>query len=232
MTDRASNPAPGHRTVRVLLVDDSALFREGLAALLTAAGLDVVGQLPDADGLPAAIERTRPQVVVLDARMPPSHTDEGIRAALRIRRQFDEVGVLVLSTYAEGVWASQLFSDGSAGVGYLLKDRVDDTQDLIDAIDRINNRGSVVDPEVVQRLLAVTTHRSAIDLLSERERDVLSLMAQGRSNLGIGQAIHLSPRTVEAHIASIFLKLPLDSDDNTTNRRVLAVLAYLQDARR
>ena len=229
MTDDSSLPARDRRPLRVLLVDDSALFREGLAALLTAAGMDVVAHLSDADGLTAAIERARPQVVVLDARMPPTHTDEGIQAALSVRRQFGEVGVLVLSTYAEGTWASRLFAGGTAGVGYLLKDRVDDTRALIDALHRIASGGTVVDPEVIQRLLTVTTHRSALAALSDRERDVLCLMAQGRSNVGIGQALHLSPRTVEAHIASTFLKLPLDADDNTSNRRILAVLAYLQE---
>jgi DNA-binding NarL/FixJ family response regulator len=217
------------RPLRVVLVDDSSLFRKGLAALLDAAGLKVVAELGDAVLLPDAIWQHTPHAVVLDARMPPSHTDEGIRAALQVRKEFPGVGVLVLSTYAEGTWANQLFSAGATGLGYLLKDRVNDTTALTDAIRTVSTGGAAVDPEVVERLLAVTNHRSVLDALSERERAVLCLMAQGRSNAGIGRSLHLSPRTVETYVASIFVKLPLDTDDSATNRRVLAVLAYLQD---
>jgi DNA-binding NarL/FixJ family response regulator len=212
----------------VLLVDDSALFRQGLAALLSAAGLDVVAELADARSLTDAVRHSAPRVVVLDARMPPTHTDEGIRAALALRTEFPDIGVLILSTYAEGVWANQLFSSGSTGLGYLLKDRVNDTAALIEAIRRVAAGGTVVDPDVIERLLAVTNRRSVLDGLSQRELDVLTLMAQGRSNVGIGRALYLSPRTVEAYIASIFTKLPL-TDDGTTNRRVLAVLTFLQE---
>jgi DNA-binding NarL/FixJ family response regulator len=167
--------------------------------------------------------------VILDVRLPPTYTDEGIRAALALRRAHPAVGVLVLSTYAEGPWASDLFADGGSGVGYLLKDRVDDVAALVEAVDRVAQGGSVVDPEVVSRLLAVTRRRSLLDPLSAREREVLGLMAEGMSNVGIGSRLFLSPRTVEAHIATIFTKLPLDGDDNTLNRRVLAVLAFLGD---
>ena len=217
----------GH--LRVVLVDDSVLFRQGLGALLTAAGLKVVAELGDPSALPAVIRRHSPGTVVMDARMPPTHTDEGIRAALEVRREFPDVGVLVLSTYAEGTWANQLFSAGAKGMGYLLKDRVDDTAALIDAVRRVSAGGSVVDPEVVERLLALTNHRSALDELSQRERSVLTLMAQGRSNVGIGNDLHLSSRTVEAYIAAIFAKLPMNGEDRASNRRVLAVLTFLQD---
>ena len=222
-------PDPAPQSLAVLLVDDSALFRQGLAALLDAAGLDVVAELADARSLADTVRRSAPRVVVLDARMPPTHTDEGIRAALALRAEFPDIGVLILSTYAEGVWANQLFSHGSTGLGYLLKDRVNDTAALIEAIRRVASGGTVVDPDVIERLLAVTNRRSILDGLSPRELDVLTLMAQGRSNVGIGRALYLSPRTVEAYIASIFAKLPLTADDGTTNRRVLAVLTFLQE---
>jgi len=162
-------------------------------------------------------------------RMPPSHTDEGIKAAAAIRRTYPDTGALVLSTYAEGAWARDLFAEGSEGLGYLLKDRVDDVATLVEALHRVASGGTVVDPEVVTRLLAETSRRPLLDLLSERERDVLALMAQGLSNVGIGNRLFLSPRTVEAHIAAIFTKLPLDTQANSSNRRVLAVLAFLQD---
>ncbi|MHA3838043.1 response regulator transcription factor [Terrabacter sp. AAH1] len=221
--------APADGPLRVVLVDDSALFRSGLAALLAACGLEVVAELPDATGLAAAIEQHRPHVVVQDVRLPPDHSDEGIRAALATRAAHADVGVLVLSTYVESTWAQQLFRDGSSGLGYLLKDRVDDVDSLVDGIHAVARGGTVVDPEVVDRLMSTTRRQtSVLDPLTERERDVLALMAEGRSNVGIGERLFLSPRTVEAHIAAIFSKLPLESDDNTTNRRVLAVLAFLR----
>lgn len=220
---------PTGSPLRVVLVDDSALFRTGLSGLLTACGLEVVAELPDATGLPEAIARHRPHVVVQDVRLPPDHSDEGIRAAIATRAAHPEVGVLVLSTYVESTWAQQLFRDGSAGLGYLLKDRVDDVDSLVEGIQAVARGGTVVDPEVVDRLMSTTQRQtSVLDPLTERERDVLALMAEGRSNVGIGERLFLSPRTVEAHIAAIFTKLPLESDDNTTNRRVLAVLAFLR----
>lgn len=225
----ASGAGPAAAPLQVVLVDDSTLFRQGLAALLTAAKLQVVAQLADPAALPAVIHLHSPGTVILDARMPPTHTDEGIRAALQVRRDFPDVGVLVLSTYAEGTWANQLFSAGAKGMGYLLKDRVDDTSVLIEAVHTVSKGGSVVDPEVVQRLIVLTNHRSLLDELSDRERDVLTLMAEGRSNVGIGRGLHLSPRTVEAYIAAIFAKLPMNSDDRASNRRVLAVLTFLQE---
>lgn len=223
-----SSAAPG-RPLSVVLVDDSALFRQGLAGLLTAAGLEVSAQLSSAEGLVRALDDAHPDVAILDVRMPPTHTDEGIRLATELRSSHPDLGVLVLSTYTEGLWANQLFAGGSKGLGYLIKDRVDDVPALVAAIRRIAAGGTVVDPEVVSRLLALTQRRSSLTDLTDRERAVLSLMAEGRSNVGIGKELFLSPRTVEAHIAAVFTKLPLDAEDNTMNRRVLAVLAYLGD---
>lgn len=225
----ASAPDPSAEGgLRVVLVDDSELFRQGLGTLLAAAGLTVVADFSTADRLASAVEIHSPAAVVLDGRMPPTFTDEGIRAALDVRRRSPGVGVLVLSTYAEGSWAKRLFADGSRGMGYLLKDRVADTRTLIDAIRQVSRGGTVVDPEVIEDLFAARRD-SAISRLTERERDVLALMAQGRSNVGIGRALNVSPRTVEAYIAAIFVKLPLDPADSTVNRRVLAVLQYLED---
>ncbi len=214
--------------IRVVLVEDSELFRHTLARFLSVAGLQVVAELGSAEPLMAVVERERPDVVILDVRLPPTHTDEGIRAAVGLRNARSDVAVLVLSTYVEGTWARHLFAGGSAGVGYLLKDRVNGA-DFIDAIRRVNAGGTVVDPEVVSQLLGADRSFSVMGRLSERERAVLTLMAQGRSNAGIGQALFLSPRTVEAHIASVFSKLSIRADDHTANKRVLAVLTFLQD---
>jgi DNA-binding NarL/FixJ family response regulator len=217
------------RQLSVALVDDSVLFRQGLAGLLSAAGLRVVAEVGDPDRLDEVVMEHRPNVVILDVRMPPTHTDEGIRLAAELRSRYPDLGILVLSTYTEGLWANQLFAAGSKGLGYLIKDRVDDVPALVDAIRRIASGGTVVDPEVVSRLLALTQRRSSLTDLTDREREVLALMAEGRSNVGIGKELFLSPRTVEAHIAAVFTKLPLATEDNTMNRRVLAVLAYLGD---
>ncbi len=220
---------PAEEPLRVVLVDDSSLFRAGLAGLLTAAGMVVVDQLPDTGRLPAVLAHEGPDVVVLDVRLPPTFTDEGISAAVDVRSQTPRTGVLVLSTYAEGSWATRLFARGSTGLGYLLKDRVDDVSALVEALRRLARGGTVVDPEVVSLLVASTRRTTLLDDLSERERTVLELMAEGLSNVGIGRRLFLSPRTVETHIAAVFHKLPLDGDDNTVNRRVLAVLRFLQE---
>jgi DNA-binding NarL/FixJ family response regulator len=225
----AASPA---RRLRVVLVDDSSLFRQGLAGLLTAAGIDVVGELGNAEPLLALMRQLRPDAVLLDVRMPPTHTDEGIATAHVIRGEWPEVGVLVLSTYAEAEWARRLLQDGAAGLGYLLKDRVNDVPTLIDAISRVAEGGTAVDPAIVSELLAGSRRQSsALDRLTEREREVLAFMAEGMSNAGIGRQLHLSPRTVETHVASVFGKLPLHGHDTTVNRRVLAVLAYLHEHR-
>lgn len=213
--------------MRIAIADDSALFRIGLTSLLTAAGVEVIAEVPNASDLLRCLELDRPDVAVLDIRMPPTFTDEGLVIAEKIRRQYPGVGVLVLSTYAESHYAARLLACGPYGIGYLLKDRVDDPATLRDALSRISDGGCVVDPSIVANLLGRQRIVNSVDQLSERERDVLRLMAEGRSNVGIGQALFLSPKTVERHVAAVFMKLGLRTgvDDN---RRVLAVLAWLR----
>ena len=215
-------------TIRVALADDSLLLREGLARLLEAAGFVVVGHVGTADALLALVRTERPDVAIVDIRMPPTHTDEGLRAAETIlAERGSETGVLVLSQYVETTFALRLVADGAGGVGYLLKDRVDDLDDFTGAIRRIARGGSVIDPEVVAQLVGRRRARVPLDDLTEREREVLALMAEGRSNQAICDRLFLAPKTVEAHIASIFSKLELmpAPDDH---RRVLAVLAHLR----
>ncbi|QIM22773.1 response regulator transcription factor [Phycicoccus sp. HDW14] len=213
---------------RVVVVEDSELLRQSIVRFLTTAGLQVVAQLGSAEALLAVVAQDRPHVVVLDVRLPPTHTDEGIRAAISLRRAHPAVGVLVLSTYVEGEWARQLFSAGTSATGYLLKDRITEHA-FVEAIEHVGDGGTVVDPEVVSLLMAAQRRSEVLSALTDREREVLELMAQGRSNAGIGQALFLSPRTIEAHVASIFAKLPIVLDEPTSNKRVLAVLAYLQE---
>jgi DNA-binding NarL/FixJ family response regulator len=214
--------------VRVALADDSALFRRGLATLLAASGVEVTAQAPSGAELLVAVAADLPDAVVLDLRMPPSFTDEGLVVAERLRARFPTLGILVLSTYAEVSYAARLLSSGTRHVGYLLKDRVEDSDALLDALARIVAGESVVDPDIVSRLLGRSRSTSAVDQLTEREQDVLRAMAEGRSNAAIGKALFLSPKTVETHIAAVFSKLglPQSSDDN---RRVLAVLTYLRE---
>jgi len=215
-------------TVRIVLADDSVLLREGIARLLVEAGFEVVAQVGDAQLLLAAVREHRPDVAIIDIRMPPTHTDEGLRAAKAIRDEHGTaIGILVLSQYVETTFALRLVADGEGRIGYLLKDRVDDLEDFADAIRRIARGGSVIDPEVVAQLVGRRRARVPLDDLTEREREVLSLMAEGRSNQAICDALFLAPKTVEAHIANIFSKLELlpAPDDH---RRVLAVLAHLR----
>ena len=214
--------------LRLVLADDSMLLREGIARLLTESGFEIVGQAGGADELVAAVRKHRPDVAIIDIRMPPDHTDEGLRAAEAIRAEHGtEVGILVLSQYVETSFALRLVADGVGGVGYLLKDRVDDLDDFADAIRRIARGGSVIDPEVVARLVGGRRTRVPLDDLTVREREVLALIAEGRSNQAIGDRLFLAPKTIEAYIASIFSKLGLlpAPDDH---RRVLAVLAHLR----
>jgi len=215
-------------TLRLVLADDSLLLREGIARLLAEAGFDVVAQAGSADELLAAARSERPDVAIVDIRMPPTYTDEGLKAAEAIRAEHGtDIGILVLSQYVETTFALRLVADGAGGVGYLLKDRVDDLEDFADAIRRIARGGSVIDPEVVAQLVGRRRARVPLDDLSEREREVLALMAEGRSNQAICDTLYLAPKTVEAHIANIFSKLELlpAPDDH---RRVLAVLAHLK----
>jgi DNA-binding NarL/FixJ family response regulator len=214
--------------MRVVLADDSMLLREGLARLLDEAGFDVVGRAADGDELLGLVGTHRPEVAIVDIRMPPTHTDEGLRAAEAIRAEHGtDVGILVLSQYVETTFALRLVADGAGGVGYLLKDRVEDLDDFADAIRRISKGGSVIDPEVVAQLVGRRRAKVPLDDLTEREREVLALMAEGRSNQAICDSLFLAPKTVEAHIANIFSKLELlpAPDDH---RRVLAVLAHLR----
>jgi len=213
--------------VRVALVDDSALFRRGLAMLLATVGVDVVAQASTAEEALPCVAADPPDVVILDIRLPPTFSDEGLVTAERIRSLHPGIGVLVLSTYAVTSYAVRLLQTGSEGIGYMLKDRVDDIDALHDALSRIVEGGLVIDAEIVGRLLGHERRATELDLLSERERDVVKLMAEGRSNVAIGQQLYLSPKTVESHVASVFVKLGLfpAPDDN---RRVLAVLKWLR----
>jgi len=218
-------------TLRLVLADDSVLVREGVGRLLADAGFEVVAQVGDADALLRATREHLPDVAIVDIRMPPTHTDEGLRAAQAIRAEHGTtVGILVLSQHVEPSFAMRLVSDGAGGVGYLLKDRITDLDDFADAIRRIAKGGSVIDPAVVAVLVGRRA-RVPLDELTEREREVLALMAEGLSNQAIGDRLSMARKTVEAHIANIFskLELPPASDDH---RRVLAVLAHLQGSGR
>ena len=214
--------------IRVVLADDSVLFREGLARVLADHGFVVAGQAGDADGLHAAVQRETPDVVVTDIRMPPTNTNEGLLAAQRIRAEHPGVGVLVLSHYVETRQAIKLLQNTPQRVGYLLKARVSDITEFTDTVRRIARGGSVIDPEVVAHLLRRRADGPLAGLTS-REQDILALMAQGRSNRAIGERLFLSPKTVETHVGAIFTKLGLlpAADDH---RRVLAVITYLKNA--
>jgi len=213
--------------VRVVLADDSILLREGTARLLAEAGFDVVGQAGDADDLLLKVRSYNPDVAIVDIRMPPTHTDEGVQAAKRIREQYPDVGVLVLSQYVEGEYALELIADSAEGVGYLLKDRVADLTDFAAAVRRVAEGGSALDPEIVARLVGRRRRDNPIDTLTPREREVLALMAEGLSNAAIASRLVVTDRAVEKHVTSIFSKLRLSSDGEA-HRRVLAVLAFLQ----
>jgi DNA-binding NarL/FixJ family response regulator len=213
--------------VRLVIADDTMLVREGLGRLLADAGCDVLGTAADAPGLLGLVDTDRPDVAIVDIRMPPTHTDEGIAAALEIRRRHPDVGVLVLSQYLESDYAMQLLEEVPERVGYLLKERLADVAVLMDALRRITEGECVVDPTIVARLVRRPRDPGPLDELSEREREVLGLMAEGRSNQAISRALSVSPKTVETHIRQILLKLDVhESPDD--HRRVLAVLAYLR----
>ncbi len=227
MPDDTPSAATEQPRIRVALADDALLLREALAAALQAAGFEVVGQAPDADGLMSIVERELPDVVVVDVRMPPTHTTEGLAAAREIRARYAGMGILVLSQYVETRYALELLRDSSAGVGYVLKDRVTRIADLADAVRRVAAGGSVIDPEVVGRLLGRPRSQSPLDELTPREREVLGLMAEGRSNQAIAERLVLEPKTIEGHVGAIFSKLGLEPTVED-HRRVLAVLAFLK----
>jgi DNA-binding NarL/FixJ family response regulator len=214
-------------TLRVAVADDAALFRRGLALLLTEAGFTVTAQAANARELLDAVRTAPPDVAVVDIRMPPTHTTEGLEAARALTESHPSVGVLVLSAHVETHYALQLIESGAQGAGYLLKERVADLDELADAVRRVAAGGLVVDPSVVAALVGRKRTRNPLDDLTEREREVLTVMAEGRSNQAICQRLYLSPKTVEAYVRSVFTKLGLHAgaDDN---RRVLAVLAFLR----
>jgi DNA-binding NarL/FixJ family response regulator len=211
--------------LRVVVADDNALLREGIASLLTDAGHEVVGRAVDADDLLLKVRSYTPDIAIVDVRMPPGNADDGLVAAAEIRRTYPSVKVLVLSQHLEPTYMLELVGDDASGVGYLLKDRVRDVEQFVDAVERVAAGGTAFDPEVVKTLVG-GHRRSTLDDLTERERDVLSLIAEGRSNRAIGKSLFLSSRAVERHVQAIFKKLGL-SDTEDDNRRVLAVLALL-----
>jgi DNA-binding NarL/FixJ family response regulator len=213
--------------MRVVIADDSVLLREGVARLLVEARFEVVGQAGDADELLREVEDKKPDVAIVDIRMPPTHTDEGLQAARELRSRYPSLGVLVLSQYVRPSYAFELLADDPRGIGYLLKDRVSNLQELSDAVTRVGEGGSVLDPSVVSQLVGRRRQgHDAVDDLSEREREVLALMAEGRTNRGIADRLFITERTVEKHVTSIFGKLALPAGVDA-HRRVLAVLAYL-----
>src|SRR5438034_4710037 len=213
------------RALRVVVADDNALLREGIASLLVDAGHEIVGRAADADELRLKVRSYTPDIAIVDVRMPPGNADDGLVAAAEIRRSHPSVKVLVLSQHLEPAYMLELVGDDASGVGYLLKDRVRDVAEFVDAVERVAAGGTAFDPEVVKSLVG-GHRRSALDELSERERDVLSQIAEGRSNKAIAKQLYLSPRAVERHVQAIFQKLRL-SDSADDNRRVLAVLALL-----
>ena len=213
--------------MRVVIADDEVLLREGLERLLTEVGFDVVGKVGTAEELQRKVELTRPDVAIVDIKMPPTHTDEGLVAAQEIRESHPQIGVLVLSHYLESRYALRLIEQHPGGSGYLLKERVSDIAVLTDALARLHEGESVVDPTIVSRLVNRSRPASGLDRLTEREREVLTLMAEGRSNKGICERLFLSPKTVEAHVKHIFMKLGID-ESTEDHRRVLAVLAFLR----
>ncbi|MGD6742459.1 response regulator [Streptomyces sp. BH106] len=213
--------------MRLIIAEDSTLLREGLVRLLAEEGHEVVAALGDATALPDTVDELAPDVVVVDIRMPPTHTDEGLRAALEIRERRPSTGVLVLSQHVERTYAAQLLAGGAEGIGYLLKDRVARVGEFLDALDRIRAGSAVIDPEVVRQLVGRSTRSDSLSGLTPRERDVLEVLAQGHSNTGIAERLHLSLSAVEKHLNAVFDKLDLPRATGY-NRRILAVLRYLE----
>jgi len=212
--------------VRIVIAEDSVLLRAGLTGLLVDAGHEVVSTVDNADDLLVVVERHQPELCVVDVRMPPTHTDDGLRAALQIRARWPAIGILVLSQYVEETYASELLADDTAGLGYLLKDRIADVGDFLAAVDRVGKGGTALDPEVVAQLLARARRKDPLERLSSREREVLGLMAEGRSNHAIAGQLVVSYGAVEKHVSNIFTKLDLPPTEHD-HRRVLAVLRWL-----
>jgi len=213
--------------LRIVIAEDAAIMRDGLTQTLARRGHDVVAAVADADELIKAVGSHQPDVAVIDVRMPPTHTDEGLRAAMTIRRDHPGVGTLVFSQYIEARAAGDLLASSPGGVGYLLKDRVADVSDFIEAISSVARGGTVLDPEVVRQLFSASKRTESLGSLTGREREVLALIAEGRSNTAIASSLFISPGVVEKHVASIFAKLGLAPSDSD-NRRVIAAIRYLQ----
>jgi DNA-binding NarL/FixJ family response regulator len=213
--------------VRVLVADDAVLLREGAVRLLEEAGFEVVGQAGDADDLLRKVRAHKPDVAIIDVRMPPDNADDGLRAALTIREELPDVGILLLSQYVEDRYLGELLAAGASGVGYLLKDRIAEVERLTEAVERVGAGGSVLDPEVVALMLGRSREQGPLDALTAREREVLGLMAEGRTNRAIAGELFVSERAVERHVTSIFNKLDLPPTEQD-HRRVLAVLTYLR----
>ena len=213
--------------MRVMIAEDNVLLREGLVRLLTESGIEVAGTSGNADKLLVLVDDDPPDVAIVDIRMPPTHTDEGMKAALKIRAGHPDVGVLVLSQYVEVGLAMQLLGDSAAGVGYLLKDRVSNVKEFMDAVARVADGGSAIDPTIVSALISKQRKRDPLDRLTPREREVLALMAEGRSNQGIADRFVITLRAVEKYVSSIFSKLDLPTT-GSDSKRVLAVLLYLR----
>jgi DNA-binding NarL/FixJ family response regulator len=213
--------------VRIVIAEDSVLLRAGLTRLLVDAGEEVVATVGDADSLLDVVDRHEPDLAIVDVRMPPTHTDDGLRAAIAVRGRWPDVGILVLSQYVEETYATELLASDTGGLGYLLKDRIADVAEFMEAVRRVGDGGTALDPEVVAQLLARTRRRDPLARLSPREREVLGLMAEGRSNGAIAGELVVSAGAVEKHISNIFTKLDLPPDDHG-HRRVLAVLRWLE----
>ena len=222
-TSTPSDAAP----IRVVVADDSVLLRDGVVRLLNDSGFEVVAAVGDADALLDAVTEHQPDLCVADVRMPPTHTDEGLRAAIEVRRRYPHIAVLVLSQYVEERYAAELLDGDVAGVGYLLKDRVIDVNQFVESLRRVAAGGSAVDAEVISQILGRSRRTSELDRLTPREREVLELMAEGLSNAGISERLVVSGGAVEKHISNVFMKLDLEPEDGA-HRRVLAVLRYLR----
>jgi DNA-binding NarL/FixJ family response regulator len=213
--------------LRAVIADDSVLLREGISRLLAEGGIEVAAGVGDADALLQEIENEQPDLAIIDVRMPPAHRDEGLRAAIEIRRRWPGVALLVLSQFVEERYATELIAGDTRALGYLLKDRVADVEEFLDAVHRVADGGTALDPEVVRQLLARSRRLDPLAQLTQKEREVLGLMAEGRSNAAIAEAMVVTLGAVEKHVASIFMKLDLPADDDQRHRRVAAVVQYL-----
>ncbi len=213
--------------MRIVIAEDSVLLRAGLTRILADAGEEVVATVGDAEELMGAVERHQPDLVVTDVRMPPTHTDDGLRAAISIRGRWPDIGILVLSQYVEETYASELLAGSTSGIGYLLKDRIADVGEFVEAVQRVGAGGTALDPEVVAQLLARSRRRDPLDALTPREREVLALMAEGRSNPAIARALVVTDKAVEKHVSNILTKLDLPPAEDD-HRRVLAVLQWVR----